>query len=454
MRKFYYLLAVVAVAATSCQQERYTNDYHNENSLTVEQTSPYAVSEDEAIERLEGFMATFDCETRSKQRTIKKIDKVSYDDIFGVTRNSESTDIEDLIYIVEFEDGEGSAILGADRRLEPVYAVLDESTLTIEDFNNAANGLNTDDINTYTAGMITNGLVIIDSLRPVIPSPNPGGGLISDMYKDIIVTTVDEDTFIAPMLNTKWEQWGIFNNKFRVWGDIGETDGRQAAGCATIALGQILNHNSYPSPITLNDNTFYWSDINQFTWNNNEAWQDSTLVEKMSFFIYHLSKDLKVRYNNDGSTSATIEDVRRVMRQQGYSNFSIGGITEARVYPMLNADKPVYARGENSYDKGHAWVIDGWKSIRHSYIRITYDGFGVEKSRELTDSETIDYVHCNMGHEGECDGYYTMTLFDLTDKKIADEYEPGYGDVQKPDYYFNTTNYIYNNDFKTLTYDF
>ena len=59
-----------------------------------------------------------------------------------------------------------------------------------------------------------------------------------------------------------------------------------------------------------------------------------------------------------------------------------------------------------------------------------------------------------MGYEGECDGYYTMTLFDLTDKKIADEYEPGYGDVQKPDDDFNSTKSIYNNDFKTLTYDF
>ncbi len=97
---------------------------------------------------------------------------------------------------------------------------------------------------------------------------------------------------------------------------------------------------------------------------------------------------------------------------------------------MLYNGRTVLAYGSvfSNGKYGHMWVIDGWKSIRHNYIRITYDGFGVEKSRELTDSETIDYVHCNMGYDGECDGYYTMTLFDCTYIKSGDEMETGYGD--------------------------
>lgn len=33
-----------------------------------------------------------------------------------------------------------------------------------------------------------------------------------------------------------------------------------------------------------------------------------------------------------------------------------------------------------------------------------------------------------MGNDGECDGYYTMTLFDCTYIKSGDEMETGYGD--------------------------
>ena len=45
--------------------------------------------------------------------------------------------MEELLYIVNFEDEAGYAILGADDRLEPVYAVVDEGSLTTEDFRYA-----------------------------------------------------------------------------------------------------------------------------------------------------------------------------------------------------------------------------------------------------------------------------------------------------------------------------
>lgn len=93
------------------------------------------------------------------RRTIKRIDKVSFEDLCGATRSPELPNIEDLLYIVEFESGAGSAILGADYRLEPVYAVLDNSVLTAEDFNNAIEGKNEDDISTFMAGTIAESII-------------------------------------------------------------------------------------------------------------------------------------------------------------------------------------------------------------------------------------------------------------------------------------------------------
>ena len=50
------------------------------------------------------------------------------------TRSEATADVEDLLYIVNFENEAGYAILGADDRLEPVYAVVDEGSLTTEEF--------------------------------------------------------------------------------------------------------------------------------------------------------------------------------------------------------------------------------------------------------------------------------------------------------------------------------
>ena len=335
-------------------------------------------------------------------------------------------------------------MLGADRRLTPVYAVLDESVLTIDDFQNAIDGENTNDVATFTAGMIARSL----DPNPDLTLTPPGGGFNTDMYKDITTTSVLE--YLPPLLNTKWGQEEIFNDKFPDNDD--GVDGKQSAGCATIALAQILNYHSYPSPIVLDGHTFYWRDINQFTWDNDAVLADPVLVDKMSNYIYRLAQDLDVTYNSNGSTGASIQDARRVMRQQDYDNLSIGAITRSRIYPMLYNNRPVYARGSELPNQGgHVWVIDGWKKVQINHILITYDGFGVEKSRRLLSSTEADYVHCNMGYYGECDGYYNLDLYDLTRSRLTDGYERAYGDsllVNSAEF----SDYAY--DLESLTYDF
>lgn len=445
MKQCRLFLIAMALAVVSCHSDIGEEVRVVEQPAECDVASIYAISEEEAIENLNEFMAAFDgAETRAKARVVKSIESVKLDNVCA-TRSTSDIDIDNLFYIVEFEDGQGSAVLGADRRLTPVYAVLDESVLTKDDFVNALNGEDTEDVATFTAGVIA---------RSFDPNPNPitppGGGFNTDMYNDITTTSVLE--YLPPLLNTKWGQCDIFNDRFREK-KTAFTDGQQCAGCATIALAQILNYHSYPSPIVLDGHTFYWSDINQFNRSNFEiASADSVLVDKMSNYIYRLAQDLDVTYYSDGSTGASIEDVRRVMASQGYKHFSIGDITRERIYPMIWTNRPVYARGSVRTDEGgHAWVIDGWKTIETSRILITYDGYGVEKSRQTLSSYQTYYVHCNMGYYGKCDGYYTLDLFDLSDERNGDEYESDYGDIRDT---MPASTHRFAYDLKSLTYDF
>ena len=443
MKQLFLTLAVVVVAVTACQKDAVYQNTHQEIPVETYSTSPYFVSKEVALNNLNVFMDAFEgCETRSGRRGVKNIREVSIDN--GYTRSSLGEEAVGL-YIVEFENGKGSAILGADKRLEPIYAVLDETVMTPSDFENAIKGVNMDDVSTFTASVIVNSVrdskFEKDSLILIPPGgTTPGDDLKTEVYNDVEIKTVT--SYIPPLLNTTWSQKGIYNDKFAVNDNC--EDGRQPAGCATIALGQLLNYNRHPSPIDLNKNRFYWRDINQFTHNNTIV--DSTLIEKMSFFIYHLSKELNVRYVGN-ITNAYFFNVTQVMRNLGYNNLSRGDITESRVYNMLYNLKPVFVAGETAGGAGHMWIIDGWKVVKTNYVRITYDN-NVEISRELFDSYTTNFVHCNMGWGGRCNGYYTMNIYDTTQSRKTDELDPNCGDESD-----SCNAYNYDREFKCLTYD-
>lgn len=134
------------------------------------------------------------------------------------------------------------------------------------------------------------------------------------------------------------------------------------------------------------------------------------------------------------------------MRHLGYTNFSIDGITESVVYPMLYNNKPLYTRGETVNGDGHGWVVDGWKTVVVRNICITYDN-NIEISREVLSSTTTNYIHCNMGWGGKCNGYYTLNLFDTTRPRTEDELESG-------DLSDTAESYIFTTDFKTLSYNY
>lgn len=454
MKWLFVVFAVVATTVTSCQKE-FTDKNTSVGEIVINEHMPsYAISEDEALERLDNFMTAFDnAETRVRHRTIKKIEKISLNNISNHTRSTlSSDDIRDLLYIVEFGEGEGSAILGADNRTEQVYAVLDNTVLTADDFKNALNGENKEDISTFIASAIATSAMNSNYTltSSILPPPSGGGGLNTEMYNDIEQHTLDRH--ITPLLDTKWGQTSFYNGKFPTSYGI-YADDRQCAGCSTIALAQILNNNLYPNPIELNDNLHYWSNICHFRWNNTNL-SDSTYIAS---YIFDLSEELESRYYDNGSTGASMDDVKRVMKKLGYSDLSVGGITETRILPMLESNKAVFAGGyrNENLSEGHAWVIDGWKAIRTDYIHIIYNGFGIEKSRDTTQTVVKKYVHCNMGYEGRCDGYYTLNIFNISVNKNGDDVEIECGDQSNTGYKDTLGNdIIFRYGLQTLTYNY
>lgn len=92
--------------------------------------SPYAISEDEALKNLYDFMAgDDDIQSRGGHRVVKSIDPIKYRR--SLTRGtSEIEDCDNVVYIANFENDQGYAILAADKRIgEDVLAITDAGFL-------------------------------------------------------------------------------------------------------------------------------------------------------------------------------------------------------------------------------------------------------------------------------------------------------------------------------------
>ena len=138
MKKLFFALVAMAIVAVSCQKDATSNNASIENFVFEEEVSPYAVSEENAISHLMSVLDQIAAETRGGgKKNIVSISTVNKTDVLpSETRSTECDIPEDLLYIVSFGEGNGSAVLSADVRINPILAILDQTVLTPEDFAN------------------------------------------------------------------------------------------------------------------------------------------------------------------------------------------------------------------------------------------------------------------------------------------------------------------------------
>lgn len=183
------------------------NDRPAENNTIEQKVSPYAVSVNEALDRLdEELAAIYGKETRASQRSVRKIEPIKFSNVVSDTR-AYDIDIDNLLYIVEFEDGQGSAILGADERVESVLAVLDNGAFTAEDFYNAANDVETQQLKTSLADGIAKDAIRQVTTNNMIIIPDSSGLRVSYFER-----VTDYEYSKMPLLTTCWDRRGYYND--------------------------------------------------------------------------------------------------------------------------------------------------------------------------------------------------------------------------------------------------
>lgn len=211
---------------------------------------------------------------------------------------------------------------------------------------------------------------------------------------------------VGPLLPTRWHQGSPFNNLMPLSRD---------AGCAAIAVAQVMRYYQYPS-------SFYWNG-STFNWSNIPVNPDSG--SKQAALIKLVGEDLNMNYTTFGSW-ATPGNVESGIRSMGYTVTRANHNYNLVRTQLLTYRKPVIMLGGSldAFDPitylgdSHYWVCDGAKEYDHNLVYFmdlintsnnTYYNHPYVYSPSNPFSTDITYVlnfHMNWGWGGKYDGWF------------------------------------------------
>jgi hypothetical protein len=384
------------VNITSCENDVIDNSEINNNSDSGSVAKSYMVSEEEAIGNLMDFIDAMEngsksgVSTRSENksaRTVKSIDVIRTDKQKAVTYSSGSnfsTSIDTLMYLINFEDNRGYALVAADKRTNPIYAITDEGTLSIDSIDK------------------------IDNHGFTVFMQNSIANILNDIetYDDenVAVTYAESNTTetIRPLLCTKWGQTGPYNYFCNGY----------PTGCVITATAQVMSYYKTFTSVQWSKNGE--SGATRLNWNNiiadseNSSYYGRLFIEEAyssSIQVAHLMRYLGVvlyaEYSTSG-TGASATDAISWMRTTGklYSTTGRMSYNSDKIVSALNEGDLVFVEGwdyDNTSGTGHVWVIDGI-------------------IRQINDGVETRYMHCNWGWNGWCDGYFLDRVFDVNQR--------------------------------------
>lgn len=136
-RLWSWMAGLVLFACTTGSSEI---DPGDESDLSLSDGHRVPVSS--ALAELQSVLEGIDRpETRGGgPRNVATVAAVKASAVLPATRSGELPGVEDLVYIANFENGEGYAVLGADDRLASVIVVTEQGSLAPEDFAAVARG--------------------------------------------------------------------------------------------------------------------------------------------------------------------------------------------------------------------------------------------------------------------------------------------------------------------------
>ena len=372
MKKKLISYAAVALVLTACSSEEPITPPNQVNDAMG--ANPYRVSLTDALKNADVLLGELgeDEVTRSIERKVESVEYYS-------RPGTRSLGGDTLLYLVNYADDAGFALLSADSRLRPIYAISDEGSMSFSDTTyNKGLALFARGVEAEITSLPNLPYIPVDSLilKPGFPV-NP--------KVDSIRSVKDRVRPMLSMYRRNWDQHAPFNEYCFT------DDGEQAlVGCTAIAVAQIMAYHKWPEQY--GGYTFDWDEIN----NGN--------IDMLARFLSVLGDEsnLRIRYGENDSPASPTRYYPTFLNM-GYSCHSdLIPFEENDICAFLKGTystdypaTPLLVRGNHPTSNGHGWVIDGF--VQYKYTKVVMP--------PITTFDDILY-HCVWGWGGSSNGYY------------------------------------------------
>lgn len=309
------------------------------------------------------------------------------------TRNGESQ-ADTLMYVFNFEDNNGFAVIAANRAVDPILAVTESGNYTYGEQTGVEN------FDFYMDAMVS-------ELGSRVEPPAFDTLITIPSFKTV---EVNEDRHCDPLVPVNWKQDGFF----------GEYADNKIAGCIAVAMAQIMAYYQYPNSITTtypnNGFTQHYGETIELDWERMIAYP---FGYQISAFLREIGEQVGMDYSKANESNANISNVPAGFKAFGFecaSDYSAFNIASIR--SELEKRHPIFMDGRESTNttKGHDWVADGYiytrKGTEYYELKIIDDGFNKPyRDYVLVSSDvvTTSLVHYNWGWDGLFNGYYATT---------------------------------------------
>ena len=420
------ILAGIALLMLSCNQA-FQEDYnsHLEEEFIENGTIPVA----DALQVLESFLQ--DEKTKTSGESNRRIQSVETH--YKTVDTQKGTYRIPQAYIVQYEDAQGFAVLGANRNVDNIIAVIDKGTIDAQTLK-VSSREGESELTRFVEDLIKVGLS--DKSGGDRGEGGDGGeggegGGIDWEEEDEFDELGDENggpvsyyTTRLPMLNFSWGQKNPYNIYCLFPLGLG---GPVNTGCSTTAMAMIMAEKRFPQTMIINGTLIDWSEMTSYYsfYNNNgsDIAREHTALVMGSIFNLVIPAPAVL----DGTLILPLA-IKNLMQDFGFENVvkmsgsSLNNNMLTAISDMLRDEKPVFISAIPSgyLSHAHSWVIDGAKYASSTYL-----------------------LHFNWGWNGTCNGYFSRSCLNA-----SQGYEYDY------DYIYNPCHdYTYNWHFRVITYD-
>ena len=455
--KIIALLLSVFALITSCNND---GDIvpTNEISATTPKANSNMRSYSEALEIAQNAISILDKnaqQTRSSSGRSVDLNEKAIAICAGnrMTRSSESNSNDTLMYVFNYKDNNGFAVVAADKGTEGLIAVIESGHYDPSD---------TTDTGFRRYMTAAKYYILANQVKTKTVSDRAPKGFYFEFDTIGVVN-------IPPRITVKWGPRG----------HEGHFCPNFLAGCTNITAAIIMSYFEFPSYIFLTYDgnppnvmrTLNWSGMKSYI-NRYENQSPSfshhnpdtcTNVDHIS--ISHLCRELghKAESNysfNPLQTDGSIAKTQHVLYEYGYT---VSDVTSYQylantdtIKNNLSDGKLIFMSGLNSSGDGHSWAIDGYYGfvVHSQYYEYGFTN-GMPDPAILMDEQYIThrYNHINWGVYGLNNGFFADGVFSFYGVAYSHDGGVGYVVFSSNDYEIEMHNFAYNLKFITVYKD-